>query len=246
MIQLKKNLMRYNNGLETSHKEYFETEVESIVPYLTEPIEIDPNYTLGDLFVYLEKDEMVMDIIFGSCMGGFKLRPYIEEIKKDCLPESREEMDCIECIWVAEQFDYKVFYEEHKNDKEGIIPGLGRDPLRKPDKYDINDINIYIDVSGTGYDDEGDLLSYAVEFTPLYRLKHLPIKLNTDFTMKDKNKIGNKDKNIVEGRRSFTVLEVLSSILSEISFAGHPEDRDSIMKDQMDIIDDCRNNEDYE
>ena len=173
MIQLKKNLMRYNNGLETSHKEYFETEVESIVPYLTEEIEIDPDYTLGDLFAYLEKDEMVLDIIFASCMGGFKLKPYIEEIKKECLPESQEDMECIECIWVAEQFDYKVFYENRKNDTGGLIHILDREPLREPDEYDVNDIEIYVDVSGTGSDADGNVISYAIEFTPLYRLKHL-------------------------------------------------------------------------
>ena len=126
--------------------------------------------------------------------------------------------------------------------------------MDEPDKDDINEISIGVDVHGWGkhhpsedekkvYNKVEDIpshISYAIEFTPLYRLKHLPIKLNKKFEMRGPNKLGMDDPFVVEGNKEFTVYEVFGAILSELSFCGHPEERDSQWEDVVDDVKDCR------
>jgi hypothetical protein len=55
--------------------------------------------------------------------------------------------------------------------------------------------------------------------------------------MKDRNELGADSKNIIEGEKEFTVFDVFSELLSEISFCGFPEDRDEKLQDTIDIKD---------
>lgn len=243
MIYLGKNEIRYSNNLNPDSKEYLEIKVDSIVPYFNEIVEIEDGFTFKDFFDIIEKDKEIINVIFSSFLGHFPLYPYLDELKKDCLPESKEDMKYIECIWVAEQFDYNVFYEKHKDDKDGIMFELNDGKLRKPSKNDGNDVNIYIDITGVGDDPDGGNIYYGIDFTPLYRIKHLPIKLNTDFKMKDVNKYGEGEKNVVEGKREFSVFDIVSAILSEISFAGLPEDRDDKIQNAIDMAEGMKEDE---
>jgi len=211
MIYIRKNGIFYENGYSPSAEEYVFAKVESFIPYLNEVIHIDSEVTLGDLFTFFEKDEIIINVIFGSAMGHHPLSAYIEDIKKDCMAESREDLEYIECSWVAEQFDYRKFYEKYKNEEKDPILG----PLHEPDEDDKNEISIYVDVHGWGKyipaDGEEENYeegyvppthsSYAIEFTPLYRLKHLPIRLNKEFIIRDVTYDDyNKDeKKILEG-----------------------------------------------
>jgi len=232
MIYLKKTGVFYDNNLNPEHEDFREMEVKSIIPYLNEIINIDNDFTLRDFFYVVEREEVVMNVLFSSSLGHHSLRPFLDEIEKECIPESKEELSHIECIWVAEQFNYKIFYEKHKDDEDGLFKQLGG--LREPDGDEKNEIDIYIDVSGVGKDTE-DMTGYAIEYTPLYRLEHLPIKLNKKFQIRDVNKMGHNENNVVEGVREFSVFEVFSALLSEISFAGFPDERDQTLKETIDI-----------
>jgi hypothetical protein len=258
MIYLKKTGVFYENEYNTDAEEYVYKQVKSVIPYLNDGIEIDKNFTLEDFFDIVEDEEEIFQAVFSCFLGHFPLRPFIEEIQKDCLPEGEEDLECIECQWVAEQFDYRVFYEEHKDDeRKGSAFELMGD-LREPDKDSVNEITIYTDVHGWGkYQpckdetyEEGETIpthmGYAIEFTPLYRLKHLPIRLNTDFVIREKNKIGLDDGTVVEGKKEFSVFEVFGAILSEISFAGLPEDRDEKWQDITDTVDEIKKDIDDE
>ena len=115
----------------------------------------------------------------------------------------------------------------------------------KPPANDVNEISIYPDVHGWGEVDfdkeeelykptksEGNRQSFAIEFTPLYRLKHLPLRLDTSFVIKDQD----KKEVLVEGEKEFSVFEVFGAILSEISFCGLPDDRDEKWQDIVDRV----------
>ena len=254
MIYLRKNGIFYENNMREGHKDYVMEEVESIIPYLNEVISIDDDITLEDFFNIVEKDEEIINIIFGSHLGHFPVGAYIEEIKKDCPLESKEDMYYIELVWVAEQFDYREFYEKYKNDKRDKDEESIFGPLEEPDKDCVNEISIYISVHGVGkyelaegetYENEEDVppdMGYAIEFTPLYRLKHLPIRLNKNFVMRDKNEVGDKP-GVVEGEKEFSVFDVFGEILLEISFAGLPEDRDEQWKDVINTVDEYKTRE---
>lgn len=250
MIYLRKNEIFYENSYRPDADEYIFTKVKSFIPYLDEIIHIDHEVTLEDIFLLFENDEDIVNIIFGSHMGHHPLSAYMEDIKKNCIDESREELEYIGCNWVAEQFDYKKFYNRYKDDETDPILG----PLHEPDEDDVNEISVYVDIYGWGKyvptDDEMESYeegyvppthrSYAVEFTPLYRMKHLPIRLNKKFIIREQGIQGNKEKILVEGEKEFTVYEVFGAILTEITFAGLPEDRDKQWNDVLDSIDDYK------
>ncbi len=240
MIYIRKNEIFYENNLEPGHKDYVMTKVQSVIPYLDDVVHIDNKITLEDFLAIVEKDEEIMNIIFGSHLGHYLLRPFLDEIKKDCMAESKEEMEYIKCSWFVEPFDYQKIYEKYKDEESDSF--LGR--LSKPTGDEVNEINIYVDVHGWGrylpqedevYKDGEDPpthVSYGIEFTPLYRLKHLPIKLNKEFVIK--TDFGVDGPILVQGEKEFSVFEVFGSILSEITFAGLPEDRDDQWKNVLD------------
>jgi len=251
MIYIRKNGIFYENSYNQDSDEYVFTKVKSFIPYLNEVIHIDQEVTLEDLFFIFEKEEDLVNVIFGSHMGHHPLSAYLEDIKKDCMDESREDLECIECSWVAEQFDYQKFYEKHKDDEKDLVLG----PLHEPDENDVNEISIYVDVHGWGQYvpaegeeesyEEGHVppehSSYAIEFTPLYRIKHLPIRLNKEFIIKEETyNYDDEGKTMVSGERGFSVYEVFGEILSEITFAGLPEERDEKWDDVLDSIEDYK------
>lgn len=241
MIYLKKSGIFYENRYSPKSEEYVYEEVGSVIPYLNEEIDIEENFTLLDFFNIIEKDKETMQIVFESHLGSYPLQPFIDEVNRDCLEESKEDLDYIECCWFAEQFDYKLFYDKCKNSK--IKPILG--PLKEPLETDINEISIGIIVHGWGKsnEQEGDPcyhpdithMGYAIEFTPLYRLAHLPIKLNRLFEMTDRNEVGIDAENVVVGEKSFSVFEIFGEILSELTFCGLPDERDARWRDILDI-----------
>lgn len=261
MIIFKKNGIFYDNDINPEHEEYVYKKVESIIPHLTEPIEFDENLTLRDFFHLLEPDEKMIEIVFGSDLGHFPIRPYMDEVSGDCVPDGKEEMEYIECSWVAEQFDYALFYEKHKDDKdeEGtVMSQMDMDlKLHKPTKDDKNDVSIYIDVHGWGlyvptdgeeeyYEEDYEPpthTSYAIEFTPLNRLAHLPLRLNKSIEIRDRNELGDEDP-VVEGVMYFNTFDVVGAILSEISFCGTPEDRDEKWQGIVDDIDEAKRRDD--
>jgi hypothetical protein len=253
MIIFKKSGIFYDNDINPEHEDYIYEKVDSIIPHLTEVIEFDKNLTLRDFFMLLEPDEELIDIVFGSHLGHHPLGPYAEEVKNDCVPDGKKDMDYISCSWVADQFDYRMFYEKHKDDEhdeESISFRLGLD-LHEPTEEDENDISIYVDVHGWGpydpseddpYDEDNPApthTSYAIEFTPLNRMAHLPIKLDTHFEMRDRNELGDEDP-VAEGHMQFSVFEAVGAILSEISFCGLPKDRDDQWQDIVDSVDEAK------
>ncbi len=256
MIILKKTGIFYENDVNPDHEDYVYIQVDSIIPYLNEVIEIEEDFTLRDFFMLLEPDEKMIELVFGCHLGHFPIRPYMDEVEEDCVPDGKEEMDYIECSWVAEQFDYNLFYEKHKDDEDdegSMASHFGMD-LHEPDKDDENEISIYIDIHGWGpydpsedeyYDDDHPApshISYAIEFTPLQRMAHLKIRLNKELKLLDRNELGIDDKPVAEGVMSFTVFDLVGAILSEISFCGLPEERDEKWQDIVDDVDDAKEN----
>ena len=249
MIFLKKTGIFYENHVNPDHEDYVYRQVDSLLPYLGEVIEIEEDVTLRDFFFVIAEDIEMIEAVFSFHLGSHPLLPYIEEILQDCIPENKEDMEYIECSWVAEQFDYRLFYEQHKDDPDDTFGPFG-DGLHKPDS-NINEISIYVDVHGWGpyvpsedehYDKDHPApthISYGIEFTPLHKMAHLPIKLNKKFVMRGKNEMGD-EKPIVEGEKDFSVFEVFGEILSEISFCGLPQERDEKWQDVTDTVDEAK------
>lgn len=253
MIILKKTGIFRENDYDPDQEGYIYKQVNSVIPYLEENIEMDEDFTLRDFFDVIGEEMEIMEIVFASSLGRHPLAPYVAEAQQDCMPDNREEMEYIECSWVSEQFDYNLFYKNHKDDvddEESVVGQLGMD-LHEPTEDDMNEVSIYVDVHGWGkYDPGKDEVypkgekppthtSYAIEFTPLHKMAHLPIKLDTDFVMRGRNEIGNEEP-ILQGKRHFTVFEVFGALLSEISFCGSPKERDEQWESIVDDVDEMK------
>jgi len=214
MIKLTKNKAIYSNHYRPDSDLYVEKEVDKLLPYLDEIVELSDNFTLADLFFYIEREKDLFDVIFTSHLGHYPLQLFIDEIKKPL----------VEKDWVK-----NISYLE----------------LRRYGEYFEGDIEIAINFCGV---DEKTDDGYAIEFTPLNEIKHLPLKLNKTFRIA-KWRIFSKwvvyplgwvrkifnislerwnpyERVYVSGITYFTLYELISTVLSEISFYGSPEERD--------------------
>jgi len=217
MILLTKDKIIYSNHYNPECDKYVEKEVDNLYLYLNERVElISDGFTLEDLFKYIGRNIDEFNLIFSSHLGHHSLELFVDEIKKPG-PEKDDEIDYLE--------------------------------IRRYGEYrDWGDIDLFIDFCGIN-GKEG--LGYAIEFTPLNELKHLPLCLNKDFSISEVRipsrivmylvgllkKIGiplgkwdNPFAHIyVRGKTNFTVYELISAVLYEISFGGNPEERDAKM-----------------
>lgn len=255
MIILRKNGIFYKDEVDFDDKDVEYRPVNSVIPYLNDIIEIEEDFTLKDFFLCIEQDEKMLNIVFSSYLGNCPLTPYISEIKQDCIPDAKEEMERIECCWETEQFDYDLFYKVNKDNIESFLPELS-ERLHEPDKEEGNEISIYVDVYGWGpyIPEKGNksfkkgqqpiYSSYGIEFIPLHRLAHVPIKLNTNFEMRGQNAT-QYEKPIVQGEKFFTVFDIFGAIFSEISFCGLPEERDEAWIEILDEMENTNEQEEY-
>lgn len=196
MIKLMKKKIIRTNGFEPDEEKYEESEVDSLQPFLNEAVELSDDFTLSDLFYFIEREVAFFNLVFASQLGHFPLKLFIEEYKKP-VPEKKDddEVDYLEVSSCAELQEW-------------------------------GDIDIYLDFHGMG---EKDGICYAVEFTPLNELKQYPLCIDKTFKMYDMRKTDSLCL-IIEGKRYFTVYEMIGCILDEISFCGAPEQRDEHFK----------------
>lgn len=218
MIELTKNAIIYSNHFNPECDEYVKKEVEHLYLYLNERVVLSNDFTFGDLFNHLEKDGETFDLIFTSCLGHHSLQLWFDEIKH-LIPKMDNEIDYLEIRRWGEYWDW-------------------------------GDIDLSIGISGVGK--EHDLgITYGIGFTPLNELKYLSLRLNENFEIGEViippkivlffarllKKIGipvGKWNNpfyhtYVKGKVEFTVYELITAVLYEISFYGCPEKRDGTM-----------------
>jgi len=216
-------------------KKFDDTLVESIAVCLNQEVSLSKDLTFMDLFSILEKEKSLINVLFMSQLGGFDFNLYLDDIKKPISKKEKIEEDenneihYLELRWVAESTTYE-------NDSEE------------------NDINIYPDFHGWGRwidESSGEPIDggVAIEFTPLRLLKDFKIKLNNKFEIYNTIFFEKPDKDgkeleteiILESYRSFSVYDLISTILFEISFLGPPEDRDEAFEELLESSEKYKN-----
>jgi hypothetical protein len=98
MIRLEKNKIIHINA------DNEEKEVIGLQPYFSELVQLDKNFTLGDLFFFIEKEKEFFNLVFASQLGHYPLDLFIEEYKKS-IPEtnwSDNEMKFLQLSWICE------------------------------------------------------------------------------------------------------------------------------------------------
>jgi len=230
MIKLTKDSIIYSNDLNPECDKYIEKEVPYLWPYLSERVELSDDFTLGDLFNYIERNIDEFDLIFSSDLGHHSLQLYIDDVKELNLKKDTDtEIDFLEIQ------RYGEYWEEW------------------------GEIELHIEFHGVN---EKEDIGYAIEFTPLNELKDLPLRLNENFSISRTKipirivvhfvrllkKIGIPLKKwdnpytyaYVRGKTCFTVYELISSVLYEISFSGSPGERDAKLSEIIADIEDAK------
>lgn len=215
MIRLLKDKIVYTNQYNPECREYIKKEVECLGPYLNNVVELSEDFTFGDIFKIIEREMDVFNVIFSSDLGHSPLQLYIDEIKKPI------------------EVNLKILLDD-----KDVIDYL--EIHRWGEYWNWGDIDLSIGVSGESKKVE---YSYGIGLIPLNELKHLPLRLNEDFEISSVRipsrlirllqKVGipvgawaNPSPHVyVKGKVEFTVYELISSILNEISFWGEPEEK---------------------
>jgi hypothetical protein len=189
--------------------------------YLGETIEIENDFTFGDLLRPLEKYHTSLDVFFGKELGHFPIKPFFKELNKPTSPpvypnEKGDIVERLEVCWICETNDY--------SDKETFslyshVYGVGK-------------------TKRFGEEDSGKLenVTWSVSFDKLNKLAFLPLKLHHEFdifTFSHNCKIKHIKKNVI---RHFTLQDVLKAIFFEISWYGLPKDRDKEFKKLKKIV----------
>lgn len=232
MIELEKDKIIFTNEYNPECSEYVRKEVPHLWPYLEDKVMLDEDFTLEDLFNHIERDKEAFEIIFHSSLGHFPIQAYLDEIKKEGQAEDNE-IDYLEVQRFGERWDY-------------------------------GDIELHIDFHGIGIKDD---IGYAVEFTPLNQLKHLQLHLNEEFEISEivipswpklkfyrlLKRLGLEFKKCnpythvyTSGKVCFSVYELISTVLSEVSFCGMPSERDEKWRGITELFDEFEHPERYD
>jgi hypothetical protein len=147
--------------------------------------------TFGEFFSFIIRERELMEKIFSAAMYGHPIEPYIAEVAQP--PGDPEQLEKVEVHWGAEidGGDFSMFPAFHGWGKLEPQEGLPEQPVYG---------------------------GYAIEFTPLYEYKMLPLVLDTKFEIWDMQK---PEKPVITAAEcEFTVYDVLKAILWEITWAG--------------------------
>lgn len=184
----------------TEIREYVIVPVESLVPYLDCPIQIE-NTSFGQFFAFIEKDCEFYEKAYRSATYGFPIKPLTEEVKEPLKAGPREwsprgtevpkplDIDFVEVTWGCDMEDGMI------SDYPGFH-GWGDWPAGDAGETPC----------------KGGI---AIEFTPTNLYKHLPLKLDHEYIIYDE-----KLNPIWKGKKGFRVHDVIRAILFELTWAG--------------------------
>ena len=195
---------------------------DALIKYLNDAFEIETGVTFGQLMSHMLNNTSAYDMVFGSHLGHYWLVEWKDDFEKDPVKNDDTEIKYLE-----------VRHAQIEINASG------------PNKYGIVDVDIYDEFHGIGdwgKDEQGNEQGdggVSIEYTSLSELKNLQLKLNKDVTFCDNNTF----EKICTMQRYFTVYEVLSAILYEISWAGPPKQRDKTWKGIMSDIDEAEKSE---
>tara|TARA_Y100000310_G_scaffold345437_1_gene465021 strand:- start:1071 stop:1844 length:774 start_codon:yes stop_codon:yes gene_type:complete len=190
-------------------------EDEDLPYYLGDTVKIEEGVTFGRFMNLLKASPEVYQMFFHVELGGFPLEAYLDDMDNDGEDDDgSQDITSIRVKWVC-QIWWLFKTEEAPR------------------------IDFYTDLSGRGPSLEdvgnrlkkGEIISWGLDFTPLWQLKHLPLVLEEKFHIyrddcrDDDHKSSHSD--LGEVCRYFDLRDVIGAILDEITFYGLPENRDA-------------------
>lgn len=189
---------------------------QSLIPLLGFKVDIEDT-TFEQFMELIARDQKEMDKIFESYTYGHKLEQFIEECRLP--PGNKDNLQYVEVYWGAE---VSRFSEDKKPELE-IFPGFhGWGPW-----------DSLPGMEGESPREGG----YAIEYSPIYEYKMLPLKLDTEVQVWDMD----NPKNVPEKwYKPFTVYDVVRAILFEITWSGDISNRARRVDEMRERMDEAK------
>jgi hypothetical protein len=218
---------------EKGEGEYFERDLTHNLDWLHKRdrfVKFADDVTLYDLFLFVERDPEVCDIVFTNCF----IKEYVKAFKKAqiqfhqsrILPEpSDDDIEYLEVYWVPEVGNWEE----------------GRTTIDSLDRAWFHGIGVIRKEDSEHYK-AGERTHWGIDFSPLINLLHLPVRLNSNFELRDDMHLDKyrgvpwQDIPILfKGHREFTFMAAMEAVFWELSFAGTEEDK-AEEKNKLDAI----------
>ncbi len=196
---------------------------ESATRYLFEPCELAADVTLEDIFLLLNSELTIFNLIFGNWCEEFVK----EGLTKSPKPYEPERYD-------PEQIEYlEIYYTPEYDKSEHVNHFYG---FLIPNFHGVG-VKLRED---TEHYKKGDRIKWGINLSPVNTLIKIPVKLNKTFIIYEDNlqsKPDEKPKVLGEFENpQYTLGNLLHGIIWELSFYGPPEERDKVkcgLKEQI-------------
>ena len=179
-------------------------------------VELAEDFTLGDL-CQMVRDCDDIDLETLSALLQCPLALFINECLQPCAHDDKSALHYIRLSWGCE---YDAVTETRWPPSTHLwldVDGIG-------DIWDDHK------PGGQFYEEGKDYTHcnrYAIEMTPLYQLRHLPLRLNPVMTIRRSLTQDTTDEPLEIPAPGVTVLQLLYAVFWELSFFGTPEERDA-------------------
>jgi len=185
------------------------------------PVSFETGVTLDDVFMFLEKEPEICDMIFENCY----IKDYVAYWKKldrsKIVTDHSYDPDGIEYLqvyWCPDLFTYAG-----KTEITGLSRACfdGQGFVLKEDKFEDEEkkYKLY---------SEGTRINWGVDFSAMETILDLPIILDTQFKIVeewDRGKDPHKLATLLDCVRTFSFHEAVEAIMWELSFYGIEEDK---------------------
>jgi hypothetical protein len=179
-----------------------EIELQDIVLYMGEDVELGEDVTFGRLFEILIFHKEFFNILYCSDMHALEIDDFIKDFEGE--------------------YDAVVSDEEYK-----IMFSWICNTYRNEGELELFD---YVVMEGYGrLDTKKDKSNYpfALSYFPLYEFKDKLVICNNGYYIDEFNGAGQDMEELFKAKyKPFTVYDIFSAILRDISYYGKPEDRD--------------------
>lgn len=202
---------------------------------LMRSVDVDSEFTLRDLLHACINSKIPIEILCELCQCNY-IKDYYDEAESKPF-ENDKNIKHLELTFMGNK-DIDL-QEKEDNSHYWMFDGVGEKGVMGNDVkqfYSKEEVEKLLS--------EGYVEKYAIEFSPMFKLADLPIRISNKIIIEDNlSKEYKIDK--IDFRPSINLIELLYWVFWELSFCGSPSDRDGKLQkldDTVKQIDDAKKN----